>query len=395
MPRPVYPPTPGSSTDISGQDGTKHLDKLQMSFALPEPAMAVQDQQPTPTEEMPPSKPIAASYTQPSETVKSRRRSSTLQQKPPAAVKDQFALPPPPTRSRKIIQMKPRQQAPHAATGGSTTAAGKSSSAAAGKSTAAVPPTGETAAAGNKRKQPSATTAAGRKTARKTAHSLIERRRRFKMNEEFALLKSMIPACSGEMHKLAILQASVEYIQYLEGCVATLKAQRTLEAGCRDGKDVSAYTDEPFRPIDHSRDEDGEEEDDDDPSPDVEMEGSDIPSPALTATHPNSRSQQPSVSPVLLAQRHDSYSSASTGDYRQYEYAASASTSPAFGPQTYHYDYAHSAAGSALTSPALGPQQEGDREATAALLMLNQSDRRGTGGSAAGRGMSVRDLLSS
>jgi hypothetical protein len=26
------------------------------------------------------------------------------------------------------------------------------------------------------------------------------------MNEEFALLKSMIPACTGEMHKLAILQ---------------------------------------------------------------------------------------------------------------------------------------------------------------------------------------------
>jgi hypothetical protein len=51
------------------------------------------------------------------------------------------------------------------------------------------------------------TTAAGRKTARKTAHSLIERRRRFKMNEEFGVLKGMIPACRGvEMHKLAILQ---------------------------------------------------------------------------------------------------------------------------------------------------------------------------------------------
>ena len=57
-----------------------------------------------------------------------------------------------------------------------------------------------------KKKQPSATSAAGRKIARKTAHSLIERRRRSKMNEEFAVLKSMIPACTGEMHKLAILQ---------------------------------------------------------------------------------------------------------------------------------------------------------------------------------------------
>jgi hypothetical protein len=59
---------------------------------------------------------------------------------------------------------------------------------------------------GGKKKQPSVTSAAGRKIARKTAHSLIERRRRSKMNEEFALLKSMIPACTGEMHKLAILQ---------------------------------------------------------------------------------------------------------------------------------------------------------------------------------------------
>jgi hypothetical protein len=65
-----------------------------------------------------------------------------------------------------------------------------------------------TAAAANRKKQPSSTSAAGRKIARKTAHSLIERRRRSKMNEEFALLKSMIPACSGEMHKLAILQVS-------------------------------------------------------------------------------------------------------------------------------------------------------------------------------------------
>jgi hypothetical protein len=58
-----------------------------------------------------------------------------------------------------------------------------------------------------KRKQAGNTSAAGRKIARKTAHSLIERRRRSKMNEEFGVLKDMIPACQGqEMHKLAILQ---------------------------------------------------------------------------------------------------------------------------------------------------------------------------------------------
>jgi hypothetical protein len=69
-------------------------------------------------------------------------------------------------------------------------------------------PAGKTAAATPKKKQPSSTSVAGRKIARKTAHSLIERRRRFKMNEEFGVLKDMIPACTGEMHKLAILQVS-------------------------------------------------------------------------------------------------------------------------------------------------------------------------------------------
>ena len=62
-----------------------------------------------------------------------------------------------------------------------------------------------TATAG--KKQPSSTSVAGKKIARKTAHSVIERRRRSKMNEEFGILKAMIPACTDqEMHKLAILQ---------------------------------------------------------------------------------------------------------------------------------------------------------------------------------------------
>jgi hypothetical protein len=120
MPRTVFPPTPGSSTDLKGADGSKQLDRLHTTFMLPESALAAahtSQRQLTPIEETAPSK--GTTYTQPSETVKSRRRSSAAQ--PP---RDQFALPPPPTRSRKIIQ------------------------------------------------------------------------------------KSMIPACSGEMHKLAILQVS-------------------------------------------------------------------------------------------------------------------------------------------------------------------------------------------
>lgn len=154
---------------------------------------------------------------QPSETVKSRRRSSANQ--PP---KSQFSLPPPPTRSRKIIQVKPRSPDEHRGSGsgsgpgpsgggGAKGAGGAAkSSAHAGSQQQATTATAATpaAAGGSKKKQPSATSAAGRKIARKTAHSLIERRRRSKMNEEFSVLKGMVPACTGEMHKLAILQVS-------------------------------------------------------------------------------------------------------------------------------------------------------------------------------------------
>lgn len=155
---------------------------LQLSFELPPPAVTGTDPNASGT-------PFPM---QASETVKSRRRSSAAN----GPQKDQFALPPPPTRSRKIIQMKPREEP--------AAAAAASGSKAASKGSTATGPT--TPVAGTKRKQPSATSAAGRKIARKTAHSLIERRRRSKMNEEFAVLKSLIPACTGEMHKLAILQ---------------------------------------------------------------------------------------------------------------------------------------------------------------------------------------------
>lgn len=136
-------------------------------------------------------------------------------------------------------------------------------------------------------------------------------------------------------------------------------------------------------------------------SPDIEMTSSGMPSPAFTNSA--GRSNQPSVSPALLADdmrdRHNSYSSIST-EYRHHRYSLSSNTSPNFGPQGHGYPPSiHSASGSALPSPALMPQRDFDQEATAALLMLNQADRRHssatTGGrTTAGRGMSVRDLLS-
>ncbi|KAM7209318.1 54fc86e1-e77c-48da-81be-2d7d2ab3e00e [Naviculisporaceae sp. PSN 640] len=392
MPRATFPPTPGSSTDMKGQDGSK-LATLQISFELPPPAMMSNDTSSSNSANGAMKAPGPGAYPmQPSETVKSRRRTATTQN--PAKDKDQFALPPPPTRSRKIIQMKPREETPQETQSNAKGAASASKTNTNTNTTStATPP----AAAGTKRKQPSATSAAGRKIARKTAHSLIERRRRSKMNEEFAVLKSMIPACTGEMHKLAILQASIEYVRYLEDCITKLKAQCGSDSGSKatDTGLPSPTRKEPYNP-------DRNYNMTDVGSPDVEMTSSGIPSPAFTNSA--GRSNQPSVSPALLAEdmrdRHNSYSSIST-EYRHHRYSVSSNTSPNFGPQGQGYPPSiHSASGSTLPSPALIPQRDFDQEATAALLMLNQAGRRHpntatttSGHTTAARGMSVRDLL--
>jgi hypothetical protein len=189
------PPTPAPSTDITGKSGVT-APHLEAGFTLPpaalasrgsiasssEPSEAASDSSYRPPS---PASPVAVTQ-KPSH---SRKRSSTTAQQS-IITKDDYSLPPPPTRSRKIIQMKPKDvqdsSKPHAEASNAKAAAGS---------------------AGAKRKQAGSTTAAGRKIARKTAHSLIERRRRSKMNEEFGVLKDMIPACRNqEMHKLAILQ---------------------------------------------------------------------------------------------------------------------------------------------------------------------------------------------
>lgn len=143
---------------------------------------------------------------------------------------EDFDLPPPPTRTRKIIQMKPKtQQSPstksgQASGGKAAKDSGKTASSSDANANAAVAP-----ASGNKKKQPTATSAAGRKIARKTAHSLIERRRRSKMNEEFTTLKDMIPACTGqEMHKLAILQVNFSPCSELDSGTDSKKGKHRL-----------------------------------------------------------------------------------------------------------------------------------------------------------------------
>ncbi|RAH87576.1 HLH-domain-containing protein [Aspergillus japonicus CBS 114.51] len=271
---------------------------------------------------------------------------------------EEFNLPPPPTRTRKIIQMKPKtQNQPKPAAPPSNKASTKDS---ASKASANNAPN-------SKKKQPSATSAAGRKIARKTAHSLIERRRRSKMNEEFATLKDMIPACQGQdMHKLAILQASIDYVNYLEQCILDLKT-----AGGPATRVPPSMAPAPPSPA--SPEALGEESG---PSSSASVSPELLPteSPASNTTSPIFSAQIPTPALGSVPDFRHSFATFSASEPVQPtapetsrsargSWAASASTSPGLPPQ---YD---------MASPA-----DVDHEASAALLMLNR-DCRGSVGS--------------
>lgn len=200
MPRPNPPPTPGSSSDIRGKEGQQSVP----GFDLPPTAYHDHTDRASTASATPSANGSDSSYRPVSPTSPDVSRKRTASSHGPVITKDDFALPPPPTRSRKIIHMKPRdEQQQNAQPAASATSTGKTG-----------------AQGGSKKKQNnSGQTAAGRKIARKTAHSLIERRRRSKMNDEFGVLKDMIPACKGqEMHKLAILQVRTTHHQHTCTC---------------------------------------------------------------------------------------------------------------------------------------------------------------------------------
>lgn len=404
MPRPDLPPTPAASTDIIGQEKPRQV-SLEAAFELPPPAVTSADRQSPLSSTSSASSASASSYdpaTPTSPTYKAlntsprlKRTSSGTNKKP----KEDFSLPPPPARPRKIIHMKPKSandQAPPTI----------STSASPSKPMPAASPSCST----SRRKQPSSTSVAGRKIARKTAHSLIERRRRSKMNEEFGTLKDMIPACDGqEMHKLAILQASIDYVRYLEECVKDLKrANKTME-----------------RPADVSR------------SRRIEQQRPTLSAaPERLQCEPKYHSGTLQRSPIIMEQ---------AGKGRHYSFASSATTtetpaaSPVFGPSTSSpkqtsppiRDASSStqitpfmaAAGmssnhsfpSASPSPNILPQPaldgalmdiDRDHEATAALMMLTNDRRgirpgaldeslpRGAGHKKRATAMSVKELLS-
>ncbi|EKG19245.1 hypothetical protein MPH_03506 [Macrophomina phaseolina MS6] len=430
MPRPTLPPTPAVSTDIPGKtdSGVAH----DPSWALPPAALSdrsrgsvssssvascnASDSSYHPSSPVPSKQsPVPATQTSPTHSRKRAANGSVVMQ-------DDYNLPPPPTRLRKIIQMKPKENKNVAQEQGT-----QASDAGAGAGAATK---GKTAG-GRGKKQNNGSTAAGRKIARKTAHSLIERRRRSKMNEEFGVLKDMIPACAGqEMHKLAILQASIEYMRYLERCVAELKAANRAKNSPESPKHQVSET----APWTSSNAIDDEEDSADDQDEDM----SDAVSPT-TATTPNAQAGQvpypgpPSnnTSPVLYPTDRGQFSAHTSpaifpadGGHRR---LSSLNTSPnIFGTAASHHNHRfsnHSNTTSpsilpspsvigqpesmsrhqsfALTSPALGPQPDSreDHEATTALLMLNNDRRTWSGANSkastpVSRGMSVKDLLS-
>ncbi|KAM3419140.1 hypothetical protein BST61_g5085 [Cercospora zeina] len=418
MPRPLPPPTPGSSSDIRGKEGHHAGPPLHL------PPTAYQDHvdRASTASATPSANGSDSSYRPHSPT--SRVETSRKRPAPsngPIVTKDDFTLPPPPTRSRKIIQMKPKDSDQQHA---QPAAASKESI---GGESAAAPKSG------NKRKSANAgTTAAGRKIARKTAHSLIERRRRSKMNEEFGVLKDMIPACQGQdMHKLAILQASIEYLRYLEQCVADLKAQNTSPTTMREPPPPSRRRDAVEEDDDDEMGDDGQDDDDCTRTPasaSLKQSNSVISLPSLSQIT-TTTTTSPSMFSLGAAGRHYSISSAASS-YSPYFHSNQAS--PAFGPQLNHVTTAPPFGNAfGLGSPALKPidsashlrqlaeganaelsdkqraprvgrsEHELDQEATAALLMLNHDRRNWRAvqhepepSRSSSTGMSVKDLLS-
>ena len=258
MPEPTLPPTPISSTDIAGKNEAV-LGQLDSSFALPPAALdahrfstgkntgatlnagissrssKVSSASSSVTQPLSPSLPTNA--TTGGTSASRRRKASSNHLSDGRAISEggsasacedvwrsglaenKCNLPPPPTRLRKIIQMRPRtakdtssisRDSKSISGSGSNDVqheAATSKGSRAAETIAVLCDSGEGTARLKHGSNARSTSVAGRKSARRTAHSLIERRRRSKMNEEFGVLKSMIPACAGqEMHKLAILQ---------------------------------------------------------------------------------------------------------------------------------------------------------------------------------------------
>lgn len=103
-----------------------------------------------------------------------------------------------------------------------------------------------------KRAKPSKSLLKKKRKELKTAHLIIEKKRRIKLNREFEMLKILVPACRNSiicsnyttlantnssniqindgMYKLTILQATVEYINYLHEIIRLMRKSRDVTA---------------------------------------------------------------------------------------------------------------------------------------------------------------------
>lgn len=145
---------------------------------------------------------------------------------PPPALADDYTIPPPPNLKRKIIQVSP-------GAAGSANSIKKPRILRPKPAPAAISSTANVSLNStihaNAINEEKIKISEKRKHARKTAHSEIERRRRSKINLQFDALKELVPACHSNnnnnsngnngLHKLVILQATVEYIRYLKDCL--------------------------------------------------------------------------------------------------------------------------------------------------------------------------------
>lgn len=231
MPTPVLPPTPTASAEIAAQERPWTSSSSESNLALPPPALQ------SAAEDGPLSSKNAINTKTPcsfesTNTRPPNRAVSTSNKKSRLAPEDgPFSLPSPPTRSRKIIQMKPPR--PQAETQSRTKRRKITST-----STSDPPSTQKSSSSSSFSSSPNhvnTTSKPTKKAIRKTAHSLIERRRRSKMNDAFSTLKDMIPACrtgderaanGKEMHKLDVLNAGIEYFAYLERCLEKANEKR-------------------------------------------------------------------------------------------------------------------------------------------------------------------------
>ncbi|KAF8931163.1 hypothetical protein BGZ47_000205 [Haplosporangium gracile] len=137
-----------------------------------------------------------------------------------------------PPSPRRYVMLPPQSPAIGPTTGSgrpSRSQGGRKSSASSTSSTSAAA-TAAASASGNptssssssSRRRPSSNSRVvdqeTRDLMRKVSHSAIERRRRERINDKILQLKHLVPACVDEdhLHKLSILQSTIEYIQHLK-----------------------------------------------------------------------------------------------------------------------------------------------------------------------------------